>query len=308
MLGVILPHGDRTWFVKLVGNPEPLDGELESFTQFLKSLSFSGDRDVKWATPDGWRELPATGMRYATFQIGSKDEPAELTITSLGSEASPILPNVNRWRGQIGLPPLNEVQLAENSEQREIAGVTATLVDFTGHAESHGAATPPFAKTPAPTKRKTPPATASSSAGAKPPITFAAPQGWKELPKGGPMRVAAFEATSGDQRAETTVIPLGGGAGGVLQNVNRWRDQIGLGPIDDATLESELRHINVAGRAAPYVVLVGPESAGEKRQSILAVMLERDDRTWFFKMTGSAPLVADQRPAFEEFVRSVKFE
>jgi hypothetical protein len=90
--------------------------------------------------------------------------------------------------------------------------------------------------------------------------------------------------------------------------VNRWRDQIGLPPIDAAKLRDELQSIDVAGERANLIELVGPEAAGEKRQSILGVMLERGNQTWFFKMTGPTDLVARQESAFEEFVRSIRFD
>jgi hypothetical protein len=63
--------------------------------------------------------------------------------------------------------------------------------------------------------------------------------------------------------------------------------------------------MNVDGEHGGYVDLTGPESAGASR--ILAVMVQRDGSTWFFKMRGPADLVGRQKNSFEAFVGSVRF-
>jgi hypothetical protein len=95
--------------------------------------------------------------------------------------------------------------------------------------------------------------------------------------------------------------------GGVLENVKRWRDQVGLKPVSDAELARELQQLTVDGTPSTYVDLLGPESAGSKRH-MLAVMVPRSSHTWFIKMVGPAELVSKQKPAFEAFAKSVRFE
>jgi hypothetical protein len=151
-------------------------------------------------------------------------------------------------------------------------------------------------------------ATASQSSSGRAPLKYTVPVGWKEVPSQKAFRVASFEVEADGKRAEVSVSPLSGAAGGTLANVNRWRDQIGLPPIDSAKLRDQLRELEVADAPASLIELIGPESAGDNRQSILGVMLERGSQTWFFKMTGPADLVAQQRSTFEEFVRSIRFE
>lgn len=145
---------------------------------------------------------------------------------------------------------------------------------------------------------------------AKPPaLKYTVPEGWKEVPSTSEFRVASFEVGSDGKRADVSISPFAGTAGGLLRNVNRWRyEQLGLDPIDEEQLRSDLRQIEVAGSAGNYIELVGPESSGSNRQSILGVILARDNTTWFFKITGPTNLVAQQKSAFEEFVRSVRFE
>ena len=41
---------------------------------------------------------------------------------------------------------------------------------------------------------------------------------------------------------------------------------------------------------------------------MLVVIAPHGGRTWFFKMTGPADLAAKKKPAFEAFVKSVRFD
>ena len=45
------------------------------------------------------------------------------------------------------------------------------------------------------------------------------------------MRQVAFEVRDGSKKAEITVIALAASAGDLLANVNRWREQVHLGPV-----------------------------------------------------------------------------
>ena len=121
------------------------------------------------------------------------------------------------------------------------------------------------------------------------------------------MRVASFTAGQGNQAADVSVIPLGGSAGSPLDNVNRWRGQVGLPPIDQAQFDKDVQRVEIGGSGGYYVHLAAPEAQGDGRQAILAAFTTRDNRTWFFKMQGPAKTVEQQKNAFETFIRSIRF-
>jgi len=137
-LGVIALHGERTWFFKLVGPTAAVAAEKDNFDRFIQSVRFTNEADtpVTWAVPEGWQEQPGSTQgpvqRYATFRLGPKDEPLELTVTPLGPAAGSVLDNVNRWRGQIGLGPIDESALKTVTTEIDLGGTSATLVDMTG--------------------------------------------------------------------------------------------------------------------------------------------------------------------------------
>lgn len=66
---------------------------------------------LRWSMPKGWKEVPGTGMRLATF-VPPGGLKTEGTVVSLPGDSGSELANVNRWRGQIGLPPTDEAGMA----------------------------------------------------------------------------------------------------------------------------------------------------------------------------------------------------
>ncbi|MEI8313818.1 MAG: hypothetical protein WCG79_00050 [Verrucomicrobiota bacterium] len=116
------------------------------------------------------------------------------------------------------------------------------------------------------------------------------------------MRVASFKITGADgKQADVSVIPLPGGAGGDLSNVNRWRGQVGLAPVAEEELPKLTDTVEVDGQPAALYELTGDAVR------ILAAIQRRDGMMWFFKITGDSQLVAQVRPAFVEFLKSVQF-
>jgi hypothetical protein len=158
MIGAIVPHGDRTWFFKLVGPVELIEGHRQQFDRFLESVHFTGDDDepVTWKVPDGWREERGRGgMRYAAFHLVN-DDSVELTVTTFDQAAGGLLANVNRWRKQLDLAPVKDSELPSVTHETRVDGTAATVVDMTGTGSGKtrmppfAAGQPPFAGGPAP--------------------------------------------------------------------------------------------------------------------------------------------------------------
>ena len=140
-----------------------------------------------------------------------------------------------------------------------------------------------------------------------PPVEYRAPADWKEGPDPKGMALTVFRIGEGERGAEVSVTPLAGTAGGLLPNVNRWRGQVGLEPISEEQLRREAKSIQLDGNAAQYFDLIGPDSVGPQRKRILAVVALVGGRSWFVKMTGPVDLVGQQKPLFEAFLTTMKF-
>jgi len=58
---------------------------------------------------------------------------ADVSISKFGGAAGGLGPNVNRWRGQLGLPPLSEAEAEKSAEMVEVGGKKDSyLVDLKG--------------------------------------------------------------------------------------------------------------------------------------------------------------------------------
>lgn len=156
---------------------------------------------------------------------------------------------------------------------------------------------------------------ADSPDAASPSITWELPDGWQPVTAGSGMAMASFDVpggsggTGGSGVARVTVTPLTSQAGGVLPNINRWRGQVGLGPIQ-AIEDQPMTGIQIDQTPAGLIDLVSPQGVTTRFQRILIVLVPRpqENRTWFFKMTGPNDTVTQHKQGFIEFVESVTFE
>lgn len=86
------------------------------------------------------------------------------------------------------------------------------------------------------------------------------PDPWQRGSSSSSFRYATLMAANG--QLEIAVSRLGGTAGGLLQNINRWRRQIGLGPASEADLPGMVERIEVGDRTVPLVDMTGPGGSG----------------------------------------------
>ncbi|MCA9752262.1 MAG: hypothetical protein R3B81_03945 [bacterium] len=138
---------------------------------------------------------------------------------------------------------------------------------------------------------------AGSAGGAGEHFTYTAPAGWKEVPSDVQFRDLTLQAGS----AEVTVTKFPGSVGGLLMNVNRWRGQVGLSPVQDLS-QQPLTDRKVAGGAAQRLDLVGSDG-----KAMAVVIVPRGALTWFLKISGSAEELKAQGESFDRFVDSAGF-
>lgn len=135
MLAAMVPHGERTWFFKVMGPTDQVQEAAAQWEAFLRSVRFSDQKEnpVQWQLPEGWEQAAGNSPgRHATIRVGPKERGLELTVVALGRESGSLLDNVNRWRGQIGLQPVDAEALPEMTKKTEIGGAPATLVTLSG--------------------------------------------------------------------------------------------------------------------------------------------------------------------------------
>jgi hypothetical protein len=139
----------------------------------------------------------------------------------------------------------------------------------------------------------------------KPPA-FKAPKGWKEE-KAGLVASARFRVGEGDKAARVTVTSLRKDGGGIAANVNRWRDEVGLARLKDEDALKAVRAVKVGGLKGHSFDVTGEGTGDKPAQRTIVAFVRRDEVTWFFKLSGPAAPVKEQKAAFEQFLKSVRF-
>ncbi|HEX7488368.1 MAG TPA: hypothetical protein VF341_05640 [Anaeromyxobacteraceae bacterium] len=132
-------------------------------------------------------------------------------------------------------------------------------------------------------------------------LTWTLPRGWTQRLQGG-MRYATITAPA-EGRLDVSVVVLPGPAGGELANVNRWRNQIGLPPLDAAGMAAARKAIAAKAGA---VSLYDFTSDGQKKSRVVAGLAEVGGSTWFVKMTGDEQPVATARAEFIRLLESLR--
>ncbi len=88
---------------------------------------------IRWTVPAGWRIVPPSSMRYASFTAdGAGGEAADISVSMLPGEGGDDLGNVNRWRAQIGLVEVGAAELDSLVVPRKVPGADLLTVDMTG--------------------------------------------------------------------------------------------------------------------------------------------------------------------------------
>lgn len=89
----------------------------------------TGGAALKWTLPKGWTEEKGGGMRFATLKAPTPGK-LDISVVYLPGDAGGELANVNRWRGQIGLPPWDAAALGKARTALKAKAGAVAAFDF----------------------------------------------------------------------------------------------------------------------------------------------------------------------------------
>ena len=112
--------------------PQAASGMPATNMPAMPPVENSSNPQIKWQTPAGWSEVPASSMRYASFSAGANDNKVDISIVTFPGEGGSDADNVNRWRQQIGLPPMTPADVATQIEPLKGDGTDFSMVDIAG--------------------------------------------------------------------------------------------------------------------------------------------------------------------------------
>lgn len=81
----------------------------------------------KYDLPAGWTPVPPSQFNLAAFNIADGDLKGRVTVSEAQGD---LLLNVNRWRGQLGMPPTDEDQLQNALTKLKVAGLDADFIEL----------------------------------------------------------------------------------------------------------------------------------------------------------------------------------
>jgi len=124
------------------------------------------------------------------------------------------------------------------------------------------------------------------------------------------MRKAAFQIAGPEGKmAQVVIIPLPGASNIELESVNMWREELGLPGLtkNEVTTEGTAVQLGDAKGHLFEMANTAPKAGQTFKTRTLGAIAERENILWFVKMTGEDQLVAEQKPAFVSFLRSIGF-
>jgi hypothetical protein len=290
-------------------------------------------------TPPNWQPQPLSQMRQASFLVkGDNGAVADISFVSLGAAAGNVLENVNRWLSQISQPPIDEQKLNQIAQRLTTSIGEVTVVDLAGLPNgadpakdgriiaamtTNGSSTlffkirgnaaltelqkSDFIKWVAAVCDSQGGTKSPQTAGAmlpensgNPQIKWQTPPGWSEVPPSA-MRYASFNAGGSNDKIDISVVTFPGDGGSDADNVNRWRQQIGLPPTTPAAVATQVAPLKTSEGNFSSVDIAGASAR------TLAAWTRRDGHVWFFKATGPNAVVEKEKQNFVKFVQSVRF-
>ncbi|HWD21415.1 MAG TPA: hypothetical protein VHB20_19265 [Verrucomicrobiae bacterium] len=315
--------------------PAPMANMADPMSGGQVPLPDASSRAVRWQTPPGWQELAPSSFRIGSFAIADPSgKKAEVAVTSFPGSVGSELSNVNRWRGELSLPPVEENAIA--SEPVTVDGVEGKLYDFSGGSartivadiprlgiswffklrgdkEVVTSTRPAFLEFLRSVKFGGAPAAPAAAASMPAPETSAAgdaprwnpPASWREQ-TAGPMVLKSYTAGA-DGAATVSISSFPGDVGGTLANVNRWRGQLGLAPITQADLPTAAKSINAGGGQGTLVDFTGVFAKTGKPARMVAAIVPVNGQMWFYKLVGDETAVGGEKDNFVKFVEGVQY-
>ncbi len=131
-------------------------------------------------------------------------------------------------------------------------------------------------------------------------LTWQVPDGWVAQASDQPFRVATLEAGASEERVEVVITRVPGQRGGITENVNRWRQQIGLPPATQSEVVGMVLPLKNTHAFGMWADLQGAD------QRTLVAWFELPEASWYFKATAPHEAIATQRDAFVQLLESVK--
>ena len=110
-----------------MAGPTPGDGSMAN-----TPVATATGAGLTWTAPAQWKPKPESAMRKGSFAITGEGGEADLSITAFPGDVGGDLANLNRWRGQLELPPITQAQFDTATTHLDRNDLHMTVVDIVG--------------------------------------------------------------------------------------------------------------------------------------------------------------------------------
>jgi hypothetical protein len=87
--------------------------------------------EIKHETPDGWNKADNNIFSKLAYRVTDGDQQVMITVTPMSASNDPFA-NINRWRGQVKLPPLSKEEFQKQIEILQVNGEEAIFMEMIG--------------------------------------------------------------------------------------------------------------------------------------------------------------------------------
>ena len=145
----ILKKDEETWLFPFVADAQLIDQEINTFEDFLGSITVrGGEQEIRaiqpvlppsaknstqnsptWEAPEHWKKGKSSAMRVGSYRVDGNDgESLDFSISTFPGDVGGLLPNINRWLQQVDLPEIETSSLSQYVSPIKLDGKDAHLL------------------------------------------------------------------------------------------------------------------------------------------------------------------------------------
>lgn len=341
ILGAILPLDSGCYFLKATDSPERLEPLMSDFHTIVSNFAIDANTGrPSNALPSGWVMNPRNDIALAEFVSPEATGSIKFTVTALAMPEQKdwpeyLLSNVNRWRGQLKVEPVDLKTLNDSlvSVPRGEGLLPSYIFDATGTGSggmaptgASGSATssrnnapavnPPVTAPPAPTSPpsnsspNTPASASPADVPKRPELDYRLPEGWS-VGQGSPFRLATLKIESAEGNGEVTVSMA---TDNPQANTAMWAQQVlkesepaQIDPVVQQTLE-RAETVAVGDKQAKLYTIRKSEEPQAPMLMVASIPTDNQELHLFVKLIGDNRLAEAQKQKFIDFVQSISLK
>lgn len=98
----------------------------------LPSTAVAAGNALVWTSPAHWQPKNPGSVRKGSYAVNGPEGTGDLGVTAFPGDTGGLHANLNRWRGQIGLPAVSPAELDKSVEHIDANGLHLDFVEMVG--------------------------------------------------------------------------------------------------------------------------------------------------------------------------------